>query len=224
MIQINLLPDVKLAYLKAEQTKHAVTVISILASAVSLLIFVPLFLVVHVVQSSSLNSMDANLKSHTSALNSMPDLSKILTIQNQLSVLTGLHDQKAAASRLPDYLSQVTPSAATISNISVDFVQHSMSISGSAPSLDVVNTFVDTLKFTTYTTDANPAATKAFNSVVLAGFSRSSDHATYNITLTYDPPIFDITRKVKLTVPSTVTTRSVTEQPTALFKKNTETK
>jgi len=224
MIQINLLPDVKLAYLKAEQQKHLVTIISILASAVSLLIFIPLFLVVHVVQSNSLSSMNANLQSNIAALNSLPDLGKILTIQNQLSVLTGLHDQKAAVSRLPDYLSQVTPSEVTISNISVDYQQHTMSVSGNAPSLDVVNTFVDTLKFTSYTTDATTTATKAFSSVVLAGFSRSPQQATYNITLAYDPPIFDITRKVKLTVPSTVTTRSVTEQPTALFKKNTDSK
>ncbi|CAN5156057.1 hypothetical protein BH09PAT3_BH09PAT3_5240 [soil metagenome] len=221
MIQFNLLPDVKLAYIKAERTKRMVVSISVLASAVSLFVFIALLLTVNFVQKKNLSDLNADIKTDTAKLQNTPNLNKILTIQNQLSVLTGLHEQKPVGSRLFTYLGQVTPSSVTVSNATTDFQLHTIAVNGEGANLDAVNTFVDTLKFTTYTTDKNTTPTKAFSDVVLANFSRTANGANYNLTLTYDPEIFNVANEVKLTVPNTVTTRSVTEQPAALFK-NTE--
>jgi hypothetical protein len=149
-------------------------------------------------------------------------LDKVLTVQSQLSTLTGLHEGKAVAPRLFDFVRQVTPSAASISQLDVDFAAHTMTIAGSSPSLDVANTFTDTLKFTTYqkTTDGQTYSdsAKAFSQVVLSQFARNNSGATYTITLSYNQDIFNSAAAVKLTVPKIISTRSLTEQPTDLFQ------
>jgi hypothetical protein len=96
-----------------------------------------------------------------------------------------------------------------------------MSITGTAKSLDVVNTFVDTIKFTEYGTAGFSTKTAAFSNVVLTQFDKNGTNATYSITLSFDPTIFNNANAVKLTVPNIISTRSVVEQPTDLFQSNT---
>lgn len=150
MIQFNLLPDVKLEYIKAQRTKHFVVAISVLASAASLGLFIILVLTVNVWQSKTIKDLSGDIKTTSSELKSTKDLNKILTVQSQLGSLSTLHSQKPASQRLFGYLSQVTPAKATISDITADFTLNTLSITGKAPSLDVVNTFTDALKFTSY--------------------------------------------------------------------------
>lgn len=231
MIQFNLLPDVKLQYLKVRRTQRLVVSISSLLIVASLVVFVLLIGTVDVFQKKNLSDLNRDVKTYTNQLQNTPNLNKILTVQNQLEVLTSLHDQKPAASRLFSYLQQLTPSAAAISQLNVSFAQsassqtaastpNTLSITGAANSLDVVNAFADTLKFTTYK-KADGSSANAFSAVVLAQFSRSSSGATYNITANFDPAIFDSTNNTSLTVPHIVSTRSVIEQPTDLFQNNT---
>jgi hypothetical protein len=217
MIQFNLLPDVKLEYIKTERVKQLVITLSFLASAAALALLIILVLTVDVWQKKSLHDVSADIKATSNQLESTPDLSKILTVQNQLGQLKGLHDQKYVDSRLFGFLSQVTPTQATISNITTDNTQNTMTISGDAPSLDVVNTFVDGLKFTKYSVTGTADSKNAFSNVVLSTFGRSNQGATYTITLAFDPVIFSNANKVTLNVPDIVTTRSVLEQPSALF-------
>jgi hypothetical protein len=222
MIQFNLLPDVKLEYIKTERVKQLVVTLSFLASAAALALLIILVLTVDVWQKKSLHDVSADIKTTSKQLESTPDLSKILTVQNQLGQLTSLHDQKYVDSRLFGFLSQVTPTQATISNMTTDNTQNTMTISGDAPSLDVVNTFVDGLKFTKYRVDGSADSKNAFSNVVLSNFGRSNQGATYTITLAFDPGIFSNSNKVTLNVPDIVTTRSVIEQPSALFNQGGE--
>jgi hypothetical protein len=143
-------------------------------------------------------------------------------VQNQLQVLTSLHNQKPAASRLFGYLKQLTPSDASISQFNIDYTQHTVSITGNAKTLDVVNAFADTLKFTTYKRPDGSSA-NAFSAVVLSQFSRNGSGASYTITASFDPAIFDSANNGGLTVPSIISTRSVVEQPTDLFQSGTQT-
>lgn len=221
MIQLNLLPDVKLQYLKVKRTQHLVMTVSTVLIIASLAIFILLIGTVDVFQKKNIHDLDGDIGTFTKQLQDTPDLNKVLTVQNQLKALPGLHDQKAVASRLFGYLQQVTPSAANISQLSTDYAQHTITITGSAKSLDIVNTFVDTLKFTTYTTADNSNAQDAFSAVVLSQFSRNNAGASYTITLNFDPAIFDSAHDVKLKVPNIISTRSAVEQPTDLFKKDT---
>jgi Tfp pilus assembly protein PilN len=222
MIQFNLLPDVKLEYIKAQRTKRLVMSVAVIASLVALAVFLLLLVTVDGLQKKNLSDLNRDIKTDSAKLQSTPDLNKILTIQNQLGSLTSLHDQDPTTSRLFDYLGQVTPSTVTLNSASADFTANTLNLAGAAPDLDDINTFVDTLKFTTYKTSTSSSSSPAFSDVVLSSFSRSTKNSTYSITLTFDPAIFSNSNTVSLTVPNAVTTRSITEQPSALFETNTE--
>ena len=230
MIQFNMLPDVKQQYLKAAQAKKTAVTAGILVTASSLFIFTMLFLSVHVFQKKNLSDINKDIKTASDNLKSKPDLNKVLTIQNQLKSLPALQEQKPVASRLFKYLSAVTPASVNIGDLEVNFNENTMKITGTADSLQSVNKFVDTLKFTTYTVvpadGSTPAAStaKPFSNVVLSDFSRTSKDTTYTISLSYDPTIFSSQNEVTLTVPKIISTRSETEKPTELFKALPETK
>jgi hypothetical protein len=205
MIQLNLLPDVKLEYIKAQRSRRLVITVSIMVSAVAVTLLV-LLLLTNGLQKKHLNDLTKDIKSESSQLQQKPQIGKILTVQNQLESLTALHAGKPAASRLFDYLNSVTPAPVAIGSLTVDFGQKTASIQGSADALASVNKYIDTLKFTTYTTDTDNQSgqTKAFNNIVLSSFALSSDSS--------------ITQKVKLDVPSLTTTRAQVGNPTDLFQ------
>jgi hypothetical protein len=202
MIQFNLLPDVKLEYVKSQRTKHLLTLVSIVVGIASLGVLAVSLFSVDVVQKKSLHDLDGDISRYSTQLKDVKDLDKILTVQNQLGTLTSLHDQKPVASRLFTYISQVTPQQADLDKLSLDFENGTITFGGSAPSLDVVSTYTNTLKSTTYKTDANGKG-HAFNNVVLSSFSRDDDGASFTITASFDPIIFQSQSTVTLTVPAT---------------------
>ena len=218
MIQFNLLPDIKIQYLKARRQKRLVLLGSTVAIIASVSVLVLLSVVVFGLQKKNLSDLNQDIKTASDDLKSTPDLNKMLTVQNQLTVLPDLHDKKAVVSRLFGYITQSTPSAASIARLNASFAENTMSISGSSDTLGTVNTFADTLKFTTYHTKSDESEKRAFSEVVLANFSRDSKAASYTITLKFDPLIFSESEEVTLTVPNIITTRSEVEQPQALFQ------
>lgn len=222
MIQLNLLPDVKLEFIKAQRAQRLAFSIAFLASGVAIALLV-ILLSLTGLQKKHLNDLNKDITKATSDLQKKPQINKILTVQNQLESLTALHDKKPAAPRLLEYLNQVTPSQVDISSLAVDFTQQTATITGSADSLSSVNKYVDTLKFTTYTTEDNHNPTPAFSNVVLTSFALSSGAkdsahtASYTVSMSYDPVIFDTTQKVSLSVPNLITTRSESSQASDLF-------
>jgi hypothetical protein len=223
MIQFNLLPDVKLEFVKAKRNQRLVIGGSLLLIAVCVFVMIVLLTIVFVAQKKNLSDLDKDIKKHTTELQNTPDLDKILTVQNQLKSLPELHNAKPAATRVYGYIQQMTPSTATVSQLGVDFQENKLTITGNASSLDVVNVFADTLKFTGYRLDGESASEKApsaLKNVVLSQFSRTTTGTTYTITADFDPVIYDIRRQVKLEIPRIVSTRSATQQPTALFQRN----
>jgi hypothetical protein len=233
MIQLNLLPDVKMEYIKAQRSRRLVTTVSVLAS-VGAIVLLGGLLSVGALQKKHINDVNKDIVSSRKNLEKKPQINKILTVQNQLESLPGLHSTKPSASRMFEYLNSVTPSDISLGSLDIDFINYEINITGSAPSLAGVNKYIDTLKFTTFTSEESSAEAPsaesspgdklpAFSNVVLTGFSLGTDtqqssKATYIITLSYDPLIFDITKTVKLSVPNRITTRSAISQPTELFQ------
>lgn len=218
MIQFNLLPDVKQQYIRTQRAKRLVISVSFIAGAASLFILAASLFSVYIVQKKSINDLHSQIRASSNTLQQSPHIADILTVQSQLNSLSALLSQNPAASRVFGFLSQVTPTQATISDLKVDYVQHSMTIGGNAPSLDVVNTFVDGLKFTTYTLKGQAGSKSAFSTVVLASFSRTSKSATYSVTLNFDPAIFDNANEVTLSVGGLAQASS--QQPSIIFKKS----
>lgn len=231
MIQFNLLPDVKIEYIRTRYRKRLIMFVSAAVSGVFLVIFIFLFLFVRFNQPRHMADLEKDIKSAANQIKETEDIDKILTIQNQLKSLPGLHDQKVISSRLVDYLTQLTPAQATVSDVNIDFEANTMSIQGNAADLATVNKFVDTLKFTDYqVNDEEGASGKAFSDVVLQSFpvasGQGSKTASYQINLVFDPAIFKFVKDLKegsdtavtLKVPNIISTRSETEKPSNLFE------
>lgn len=231
MVQVNLLPDVKLEYVKARRLKRTIISVCVLVSSVSLAIFVLMFVSVSIVQKQHLSHLEEDIASQTKELESMPNIAKILTIQNQLNSLPALHKDKPVASRIFTYIQQLAPGEASINTLTVNFEEETMEVSGNAVNLAVVNKFADTLKFTSFSVEAEGGgeSQRAFSEVTLAQFGvgattvRSGKPASYTIKLKYVPEIFSGENNVKLTIPNQVTTRSQTEKPQNVFEAPTTT-
>ncbi len=227
-VQFNLLPDVKIAYIKATRTRRVVMFIASVVTGLSVLIFIALLSFVNVVQGRHISNLTRDIESGSNKIQGIKDLDKILTVQNQLSSLPSLHDQKPLASRLSGYVEKLIPITATVSKAEINFEQTTLSLDGDADSLTTVNTLADALKFATFTakdvkTQETSAEARAFSEVVLASFTRADNEdgsppASYRITLKFDPLLFDNSYDVTLIVPATITTRSVTEKPGAVFQ------
>lgn len=219
MIEFNLLPDVKREYVRARRNKRVTILVSAFVSGTLVAITILLFIGVQLVQKKYSSDLSKDISSETKKLQSIPDINKVLTIQNQLNSLTELHDKKPVATRLLPYFTQVTPQKVSIASLDVDFEANTMSVQGSADTLSTVNKFVDTLKFTTFKTESGDKSGKAFSGVVLESFGRDVKGTSYSITLTFDPIIFEGSSSVALTVPANkITTRSETEKPDQLFQ------
>jgi Tfp pilus assembly protein PilN len=216
MVQFNLLPDIKIQYLKARRQKHLVMLGSTVVIIASVAVMAILISIVFGLQKKNLADLNRDITAKSTELKNTKNLNRMLTVQNQLNSLPDLHDNKPVASRMFSYVTQLTPTDASISRLETDFEKNTISLTGQAKSLGTVNTFTDALKYATYTTEAAPKASKrAFSAVVLTTFGRDNDGATFTITSNFDPTLFSGKSEVKLTVPD-ITTRTG-----ALFK-NTE--
>jgi Tfp pilus assembly protein PilN len=208
MIQFNLLPDIKVQSIRTQKTKRTVIVIAVasVAFSVGLLVLVFSFTAV---QKQHIGNLDEDISSLRSELEGVEDLTEILSVQNQLNTLPDLYNQRPAVDRLPVYIDQTTPTVVKLNNLLLDYSTSTMEISGTADTLEAVNNYADTLKYTTYKVEGETSDTLyAFKDVVLKEFGRDDVQASFTITLTFDPVIYDISKKVQLTVPNLVTTRA----------------
>jgi Tfp pilus assembly protein PilN len=234
-LQFNLLPDVKQEYLKTRHTKRTIITASIVASAIALFIFLFATITVYVINKNQLSRADSDIKKYSNDLQSVKNLDKILTIQNQLSSIQSLHQGKHKMSRIYTYLPQVTPAHVCVSQLSLDGSSSSLNFQGTAESQKSINTFVDTLKFTKYKVGKDNATKDAFPSVVENQFGISTSATTqekgsgsvcqgapapagYQLSVKFDPALFANASDVQLVVPQgLVTTRSVLNDPSNIF-------
>lgn len=189
-VQFNLLPDAKLTHVKTQRTKGLVVSIAFLASAVALALLAILFLSVQAVQKKMIGDADKNITRLTKELKAVPNIEKALTIQNQLNSLPDLHQKKHITSRIFSYLPQVTPANITISRLDINLAEGTMAIDGRADSQVAVNTFIDTLKFTTYKVGGTDSGKNAFPTVTQSAFTINPGNVTYGLTITFDPVLF----------------------------------
>src|SRR5690349_5472303 len=185
MIQFNLLPDIKIQFNKTQRTKRTLLVISLLAAAISVGLLLILFSFL-AVQKKHISDLDKDISSLQIELENEPDLSRILSIQNQLNKLPDLYDGRPAITRLPGYLDQITPVGTGMSSLNLDLSSSKMEITASAKSLELMYNHVDTIKYTEVVKKVEGQEDQksfAFSSVVLTSFGKSETGATYTISL-----------------------------------------
>jgi hypothetical protein len=214
MIQFNLLPDVKIEFMKVRRMKRVVMTISVSVAVVSLILasasYAYLFR-----QKQQVTTLTKDISSRIGKIESTDDLVKILTVQNQLNALPGLYQERPAANRLLGYLSQMTPLEVTISRLSVDYDGYTIEFEGKADSLSSVNKFADVIKLSVYKVveDGSQSDPKsAFNNVVLRGFGLNDQKtATFDIGASFDPLIFQDDKELVFEQSTVITTRSTSK-------------
>ena len=222
MIELNLLPDIKLEYIKAQRIKRLLISISIITSvaAISLLV---LLLLVETWQKHTLSNLNNEVATKTQQLKHKPHINDVLTVQNQLSTLNSLHQSEPVATKVFEYLNDLTPNSVTISSLSIDFNAHTIDLKGNAVNVSNINQFIDTLNFTTYSLQKGDKGFPAFNTIAIVNESQdttqadTTNPAAFSVTANYDPTLFDVTKNVTLTIPNKVTTRPSLENPGPLF-------
>jgi hypothetical protein len=206
-------------YVKAKRAKRTTVTFSLLVSSAAVVLTGLLFSFVQFGQKKHIDNLTKDISKELTALRSTPDLDKILTIQNQLASLPDLHARKPAVSRLFTYIQQVTPIGVAISSLELDLQNSSIKATGTADDLAKGATLADTYKFAEYITGTGneQTKTKIFSNVVSTLARDEKGVTSYTITANYDPKIFDNTVTLAISVPSTITTRSVLNKPASIF-------
>lgn len=152
MIEINLIPDVKQELIKAQRIRATVISISIIVTIGSGVLLAALAGYVFGVQTVRSALADTDIISKNKELQSNQDLSKILTIQNQLSKIVALDSMKNIDSRVFSVLGAIIPPAPNtvrISDLSVDNEAATITIQGQTSGYASLEVFKKTVNGTT---------------------------------------------------------------------------
>jgi len=135
MIEINLVPDVKQELINAERVRSTVITFAILIGAVSVSIVILLAIYIFAVQTARGIIADNAIKDGSTTLSAVADLSKTLTIQNQLTKISDLNSNKKIDSRMFDLLNVIIPPAPNdvkLSDLAIDSSASTITINGQA--------------------------------------------------------------------------------------------
>lgn len=153
MIEINLVPDVKQELLNAQRVRTSVISLSIVVGLATVGVVVVLAIWVFVIQAARGALADGAIKDESAKLANVEDISNTLTIQNQLSKLSSMHDNKSIDSRVFDILTTINPPApntVAITNLTLDSEEKTITIEAQGagyPSLEVFKKTIEATKF-----------------------------------------------------------------------------
>lgn len=135
MIEVNLIPDVKMELIKAKHARARVVSICIIICVIAFGAVAALSVYIFGVQTVRSVLADNEINSQYQKLSKVDDLSKILTIQNQLSKISDLNDNKKMYSRLFSVLETIIPASPNqvqVSSLNVDANAKTLTIEGQA--------------------------------------------------------------------------------------------
>lgn len=148
MIQVNLLPQVKKDLMRARVIKNRVILASIAISIVSISALVLLAVYTYGYQNIRSETLSGDIDTKSKEFLATKDLSKILTIQNQLATISNLNKSRNIVSRFSDMMAKITPPApngAKYSSISIDTTTKTITISGQTSGFPAYETLKKTL-------------------------------------------------------------------------------
>lgn len=226
MISLNLLPEVKLEYVRTQRTKARVVSAAILVTVISIGLVVLVAGWVYGAQTIQKNVLTGQIKDRNKELQALPDINKYLTIQNQLNHLSSLHANKNDFSRLLAFLPRLTPAdtrAVSLTNLEIktDEAGNTLALQGEAKDYTALNTFRDTLLNAklVYTVDGVKQEEKLFETVVVSSSSLESGTngariVTFTLDTTYNPAAFLVsTVSPSVQIPNISTTESTRAAP-----------
>lgn len=230
MIGLNLLPDVKKEFLKAQRMRNTVISLSIVAMFIAGGITAALALFVYVGQSTAITLAKNDIKKKQATLEGKPEITKYLTIQRQLAALKVLHGSqyKVIYSRLFDFLPQLNPSAPNsvqLSTVKVVSEGTMIEVTGTTQDFHALDTFKNTLEQAklTYKSGDETKNVSLFSKVTLksAGLSQQSSSksaVSFEFELVYSKEAFDPeVTDFQLVVPKLVISDAQNNAPSELF-------
>ncbi len=134
MIEINLLPDVKQEFIRAQRLRNTVISIAILIglAAIGVVLLMGSFLGAQVIRDKlASDAIDKEFKK----LSEVEDISKIVTIKNRLAKISDINKNRSISSRLFDVLTSINPQAPNdvkMSSVTYDPEDQTISVEGSA--------------------------------------------------------------------------------------------
>ncbi len=135
MIEINLVPNVKQELIKAQRVRSKVIAGAIFIGVASIAVVILLAFYVFGVQTARGFIADTSINDKSKTLANVSDLSKTLTIQNQLTKISALNSDKKIDSRVFDMLTAIIPPAPNdiqISDMTIDSATDTITINGQA--------------------------------------------------------------------------------------------
>jgi len=207
MIEINLVPDVKQELIKAQRIRSTVISFSIVIGIIAAGAVTALAIYAFPVQSLRGAVVDDAIKKGGAQLTGVTDLSKTLTIQNQLTKISSLHDAAPIDSRVFDMLVAIippSPNDVQISDLTIDSTSGTITMDGQAAnSYAAVEVFKKTIdgavvKFTdgSGTSQQVPLATNISTSNTSYGEDASGNKVLrFTLSFTYAPELFSALSK-----------------------------
>ncbi len=237
MIGLNLLPDVKKEFLKAQRTRNMVISFSILAMLIAGGLSAFLAVYVYIGQGKAIDLVKQDIAKNQTTLQNKPEINKYLTIQSQLSALQSLHDKdhQVIYSRIFDYLVKLSPAApygvalgsVKISNDTATIDMQGSTNSQQLQSLDVFKNTLEKAKLS-YTVDGKTTEVSLFSSVVLKSAALTQDSGakgvSFEFELVYTPEAFwpGVTN-IELIVPKQTVSDAQNNAPSEIFNGSTTT-
>ena len=229
MIQLNLLPDIKKEFINAQKTRALVMSTSIVVTLVAVGLGILLFVYVTFLQQLQITLATNDIKNKEQQLKSVSDLSKYLTVQNQLAALPELHASKGIYSRLLSFLPVLNPNSpnnVVLSQLQVTTTDKLVSFTGKTASFESLNVFVDTLSNAevVYKDSSNQdQKSKMFQNVFVQSSAidktKGKSDVSFTVRAGYQDVVFDARNiGMSASVPNIKTSQSVTESP-KLFSK-----
>lgn len=148
MIEINLVPDVKQELIRARMIRSAVVSTAITVTLIAAAVVVALSVYIFGVQTVRGVVADDTIKKGGAQLASVEDLSKVLTIQNQLTKINSLNDSKKIDSRIFEMLQAVIPPAPNdvkVSSLVIDAETGKITLEGQTPTYPSLEAFKKTI-------------------------------------------------------------------------------
>jgi Tfp pilus assembly protein PilN len=212
MIEINLIPDVKQQLISAQRMRATVISISIVIGIVAIAVVVLLASYVYGVQTVRGGILDGDITKKATELTSVPDLSKTLTLQNQLTLISKVHDEKKITSRLYDVLAKIIPGKPNdiqISTLTVDTENQQINIEGQAANsyaaVEVFKKTIDAARVT-YKVDSTDTTINLASNVTTGSTSYGEDASglkvlRFSLGFTYAKELFMPSSKdVRITI------------------------
>ncbi len=233
MIRLNLIPDVKLEYLRIKRTHKRVMGIATIVTLGAVGLTVLLAVWVYGGQVIHKGYLTTQIQNNEKKLKAVPDINKYLTLQNQLASLTTLHAGKSDYSRLLQYLPILTPAAphdVKFSQIELSTnaeLGNKLIFQGETKDYTGLSTFRDTLVNAQLKAD-DGLNEKLFESVTvvssaIAQSAKDGSVVSFRIETIYNPNSFVASvRNPTVTVPSKITTQSAQASPNVFRESSVE--